>query len=299
MEAFRKYFNEQQLQELANTGPNWGVNLKTLGHHEHPPQVAYPDPQHPSSHAFQWSEGRTLQEFQLVYIAQGGGIYESEQTGELRVATGTLMLHFPGIWHRYQPNQETGWEEFWVGFDGHYPTYLMQQDCFSPQHPLIDMGFNIEFMEVFLQLIATVRHEGIAYRQIASCLVIQLLGLVYASALMKDKTHLKKEQVVQAIQMQLHKNWSGKIDFKALAEQQHVGYEWFRKAFKKVVGLSPSQYLQQLRIEKASQLLLQTPMTVAEVAHQAGYESEFYFSRIFKQKTGLSPSEYRKTKQLL
>lgn len=293
MEAFRKYFNEKQLKDLAKTEPNWGVNIHTIGHHEHPPQKLYPDPQHPTSHAFQWSKGRILQEFQMVYIAKGRGIYESKETGELVVEAGTLMLHFPNTWHRYKPDYETGWEEFWVGFDGHYPTYLMQQDCFSPRHPLINMGFNIEFMEVFVQLIDTFKHEGIAYRQIASCLVIQLLGLVYASALMKDKTQLKKERVVQNIQMYMHKNWSEKINFRELATRHNVGYEWFRKSFKKVVGCSPSQYLQQLKIEKASQMLRQTSLTIAEIAYEVGYESEFYFSRMFKQKTGLSPSEYR------
>lgn len=296
MEAFRKYFNENRLQDLAKTEPNWGVNIHTIGHHEHPPKTSYPDPQHPTSHAFQWSKGRILQEFQMVYIAKGRGIYESKETGELVVEAGTLMLHFPNIWHRYKPDYGTGWEEFWVGFDGHYPTYLMQQDCFSPQHPLINMGFNIEFMEAFVQLIDTFKHEGIAYRQIASCLVIQLLGLVYASALMKDKTQLKKERIVQTIQMYLHKNWSEKINFRELAAQHNVGYEWFRKSFKKVVGASPSQYLQQLKIEKASQMLRQTSLTVAEIAYEAGYESEFYFSRMFKQKTGMSPSDYRQGK---
>lgn len=293
MELFRKYFKEEQLESLEQSEPSWGVNVQNIGYYSHPPGKPYPDPQHPTSHAFQWSKGRTLEEFQIVYIAKGKGTYESEITGELVVEAGTIMLHFPNVWHRYQPEEETGWEEFWVGFDGHYAEYLMRQDCFSPEHPLINIGFNIEFMEVFLQLIETVKYEGVAYRQLSSCLVIQLLGLVYASALMKDKTQMQKEKVVQTIRLHLHKNWSEKIDLETLATQYNVSYEWFRKAFKKVVGSSPNQYLQNLKIEKTSQLLRQTSLTIAEIAYKAGYESEFYFSRIFKKRTGLSPSEYR------
>lgn len=294
MELFRKYFNAQQVEDLEQSEPSWGVNVHNIGHHVHAPGIPYPDPKHPSSHAFQWSKGRTLQEFQIVYIAKGRGKYESELTGELVVEAGTIMLNFPGSWHRYQPDKETGWEEFWVGFDGHYAEYLMRQDCFSREHPLINIGFNIEFMEVFLQLIETLKYEGVAFRQISSCLVIQLLGLVYASALMKDQSQLQKEKVVQAIRLQMHKNWDNKFDLQELASQFNVSYEWFRKAFKKVTGSSPNQYLQNIKIEKTSQLLRQTSMTVAEVAYKAGYESEFYFSRIFKKRTGLSPSEYRK-----
>ncbi|MCB0639328.1 MAG: AraC family transcriptional regulator [Lewinella sp.] len=293
MDAYRKYFSDEQLHELEAAGPNWGVNVHTVGHHVHPAGKSYPDPEHPSSHAFKWREGRKLQEFQIVYIANGQGVFESREAGRLAVKEGTIMLHFPGIWHRYKPDRQTGWEEFWVGFDGHYAEYLMRQDCFDPSQPLINLGFNIEFVEVFLRLIETVRHEGVAHRQISSCLVIQLLGLVYASALMKNKTRLHKEQVVHAIRLRMHKDWDQALDLNALAAEHNVSYEWFRKAFKQVVGVSPNQYQQNLKLDKASQMLRETALTVAEVAHLTGHGNEFYFSRIFKKKTGYSPSEYR------
>ncbi|MBL7781182.1 MAG: AraC family transcriptional regulator, partial [Saprospiraceae bacterium] len=47
---------------------------------------------------------------------------------------------------------------------------------------------------------------------------------------------------------------------------------------------------------KCGQLLLETSLTIGEIATRAGFESEFYFSRIFKKKTGFSPGEYRKRK---
>ena len=219
MEVFRKYFSEQQLQAMEASGPNWGVNVHTVGHHIHPAGKLYPDPRHPSSHSFNWKEGRELKEFQIVYIANGQGTYENRDTGEMQVEAGTIMLHFPGFWHRYKPSRAQGWEEFWVGFDGHYAEYLMQQDCFDPRQPLINLGFNLEFMQVFLRLIDTVRHEGVAHRQISSCLVIQLLGLVYASALMKDRTQLHKEQVVHAIRLQMHRDWSKKLDMNGVYDQ--------------------------------------------------------------------------------
>jgi hypothetical protein len=62
MEVFRKYFTESQLKDLVDTGPNWGVNVHTVGHYVHPPGRVYPDPGHPSTHAFEWEKGRRLQE---------------------------------------------------------------------------------------------------------------------------------------------------------------------------------------------------------------------------------------------
>ncbi len=293
LKSYHKYFTDQQLTELEATGPNWGVNVHTVGQMAHPSHRPYPDPGHPSSHAFQWEKGRELQEFQLVYIARGRGVYEGRETGELPVESGTVLFHFPGQWHRYKPLEETGWEEFWVGFDGHFADYLMQQACFDPQKPLIQLGFNAEFLDVFERLIEVVRLEGPAFRQISSCLVIQILGLVYASALLGGKTNLRQEQVVEAIRFQMHENWDQNPNLAQLSAAQNVSYEWFRKAFKQVTSVSPGQYLLNLKIEKTSQLLRETTLTIGEIAGRAGFESEFYFSRIFKKKTGVSPSEFR------
>lgn len=296
MNEFRKYFSESQLLDMEVSGPNWGVNVHTVGHHIHPPMRPYPDPGHPSTHVFQWEKGRRLQEFQIVYIANGRGVYEGENMGPVALETGTIMLHFPGVWHRYKPVLESGWEEFWVGFDGHFAEYLMRQECFDPQKPLIGIGFNAEFLNVFLRLIDTVKYEGVAFRQISSCLVIQLLGLVYASALMNGKTKLRQEQVIHAVRYKIHENWTDNIDFEAIAAERNVSYEWFRKTFKEVLGTSPGQYLLNLKIEKTGQMLRETSLTISEIATRAGFESEFYFSRIFKKKTGYAPSEYRRSR---
>lgn len=296
MEVFRKYFSESQLNDLEQSGPNWGVNVHTVGHYIHPPHRIYPDPEHPSTHVFQWEKGRRLQEFQIVYIAAGRGSYQGENKESSGIEAGTIMLHFPNTWHRYKPAMETGWEEFWVGFDGVFAEYLMRQECFDPGRPLIKIGFNAEFLHVFLRLIDTVKYEGVAFRQIASCLVVQLLGLVYSSALMNGKTLLRQEQVAHAVRFKLHEMWDQNPDFEAMALDQNVSYEWFRKVFKEVIGTSPGQYLLNLKIEKCGQLLLETALTIGEIATRAGFESEFYFSRIFKKKTGFSPGEYRKRK---
>ncbi|HMQ47874.1 MAG TPA: AraC family transcriptional regulator [Saprospiraceae bacterium] len=293
MEVFRKYFSEKQLQELEDTGPNWGVNVHTVGHHQHLPGTSYPDPQHPSSYVFDWSKGRRLAEYQIVFVANGEGVYEGEKTGLTKVQAGTIMLLFPGVWHRYKPLRETGWEEFWVGFDGLFADYLMRQECFDPEQPLIGIGFNAEFLDIFRRLIDVLKYEGVAFRQISSCLVIQMLGLVYSSALMKNQTQLRQKQIVQSVLFKIHENWEQALDFKAIAKEQNVSYEWLRKAFKAEKDISPGQYLLNLKIEKSGQMLRETTLTVAEIATKSGFESEFYFSRIFKKKMGQAPSSYR------
>ncbi|TZF84127.1 AraC family transcriptional regulator [Pedobacter sp. BS3] len=293
MELYRKYFTVEQLEQIAQTKPDWGVNVLNVGHNIHPRNKKYPDTNHPNPYCFDWNEGRVLNEYQLVYIASGGGVFEAEKVGSVIVDPGTVFLLYPGVWHRYKPLYDKGWEEYWVGFNGHYAEYLMRQECFDPDTPLIHMGFNTDFLNIFIRLIDTLRFEGVAFSQISSCLTIQLLGLVYASALLKERPHNRKEQMINNLRYKMHENWASGLTMEELAAQHNVSYIWFRKAFKEVVGISPGQYYLNLKLEKACQMLKETVLTVSEIAFLTGFVSEYHFSRIFKKKIGFSPSKYR------
>lgn len=294
MDVFRRYFSDAQLRTLAASEPNWGVNLVTVGHSLHKPDVDYPDPDHPGSHVFDWDHGRTLGEYQLVYVVNGRGVYEGEARQPIEVLPGTILILSPGVWHRYRPRRDTGWEEYWVGFTGHYAQYLMQQECFRSTDPLVGDGFGTEVLQVFTRLLTVVREERLAYRQLSSCLIIQLLGLVYSSALMAKPNKVRGEQIVHELCLHLHEHWTEKLDLRKYALQRNVGYEWLRKLFKQLTHTSPGRYLANIQLENAKSLLSNPELTVAGVAAKCGYNSEFYFSRAFKRKYGESPSFYRK-----
>ena len=65
------------------------------------------------------------------------------------------------------------------------------------------------------------------------------------------------------------------------------------KLFKQTVGLSPMQYLMQLRLERAK-TLLDSKWTVEQIASSVGFSDPLHFSKQFRRKYGLSPSAYRK-----
>lgn len=67
----------------------------------------------------------------------------------------------------------------------------------------------------------------------------------------------------------------------------------FRKLFKKSYGISPKQYLQNLRLDMAKNLLETGNVSISNIATECGYSSIYYFSKLFKEKTGYSPYAYR------
>lgn len=293
MELYRKYFNGEMLDQLAGVEPNWGISILNAGHNVHKGSCSYPDQHHPNEYRFDWENGRVLKEFQLVYISKGRGIFETKTTPPTVIEGGTAFLLFPDVWHRYRPEGEIGWEEFWVGFEGHYPEYLMRQDCFDADRPIIKIGFDAELMNVFLRLIDTLKFEGIAYKQISSCLVIQLLALIYASVLMTESQPSAKEKAVNHFRFMIHQKWDQTLNMEDLAASQGMGYVWLRKAFKEITGISPGQYHLNFKLEKACRMLRETSLSISQVAFRTGFDSEFYFSRLFKKKLQMSPKSYR------
>lgn len=291
MDTYRKYIGEET---HPDSQPDWGMAVLDVGHYIHPAGKMYPDMQHPDGYFFEWNEGRILKEYQLIYIAAGKGIFEAQHIGQVEVNPGTLFFLYPGTWHRFKPEVSTGWSEYWVGFEGHYADHLMNQDCFSAEKPLLQMGFNAEFINIFIQLIDTIRFGGPGSRQLAACLNIQLLGLVYASALLKTQSNDRKTQLINNIKYSIHENLGSAISAEELAASHNVSYAWFRKAFKEITGQSPGQYQLNLKIQKACRMLRETNLSISEIAFRNGFDSEYYFSRIFKSKMSKSPTNYRK-----
>ena len=77
------------------------------------------------------------------------------------------------------------------------------------------------------------------------------------------------------------------------AEYVGLTEKYLCKLFKEQLGVTPVGFLQQLRADRAAQLLVSTSLSVAEIAESIGIPDPTYFSRFFKRRQGCSPSEYR------
>jgi AraC-like DNA-binding protein len=76
-----------------------------------------------------------------------------------------------------------------------------------------------------------------------------------------------------------------------------IGRSSFYKKFKKTVGVTPHEYLQQQRLKKIKKLLLKTNLTLEKIALLCGFGQAEYMASVFKKKTGVSPGEFRQKKQ--
>jgi AraC family transcriptional regulator len=92
----------------------------------------------------------------------------------------------------------------------------------------------------------------------------------------------------------LHSHQGETIDLQKLADEAFLSKYHFLRLFKVSFGCSPYQYLQQLRLQKASSLLKSKSMPVNQIAIELGFENATSFSRLFFQRFGAYPSQYRR-----
>lgn len=83
------------------------------------------------------------------------------------------------------------------------------------------------------------------------------------------------------------------VTLSSLAEFFHYSESYLSRLFKKNINIGFNKIIQNLKLEKAEELLTQTDMTIAEITEKIGYDSPDYFTKSFKKYYGSTPSEYR------
>jgi AraC-like DNA-binding protein len=277
---------------------SWGLYATTAGESNIVPRFpAYPPHGHPKGYAFDWQRGRVLDEFQFVYISSGTGTFESEPNAPTRVEPGHAFLLFPGVWHRYMPSQETGWREHWIGFDGESARRWRHCRFISAKSPILEMNAEDAVLAAFSRVMHSIRTNRPALQQILAGATGYLLALFYSAQQAQPVAEAQSSNAIELAIAHMHNEFAHDLNMKLLAEEIGVGYSWFRSTFVAHTGLSPHQYLLELRLVRARNLLVETSLAVKEIALQTGFDDEHYFSRLFRRKLNLTPGQFRARSQ--
>ena len=98
--------------------------------------------------------------------------------------------------------------------------------------------------------------------------------------------------------MYMRHNLAREITIGQLAELIHVSRSHLNKLFVQRAGVTPMQYLQEIRVDAAKSLLMTTGRQVGAIASDVGFNSPKYFCHIFHRATGMSPREFRNAEGL-
>jgi AraC-like DNA-binding protein len=245
---------------------------------------------HPDDHHFVWEKGRTIQAYQFAWISEGSGQLQSApDPGRIhRIEAGDVMLLFPGIWHRFAPNPESGWVESWIECRGTAFERVMDLDLMSPVEPVWRAGKQAP--TIFDTIHTLARQDALMHQPTLSTLGLQLLGQLCQT---RDIVGQGRIRLIEQARRALMEKSGDASALEDIAADLGVSYSTLRRLFREHTGMSLKRYQSDVRTRRASELLRNSDKSVKAIASYLGYNTAFHFSAQFKKATGLAPSEWR------
>ena len=137
----------------------FGITVNTVGFQPIPPNTSYPSTRHPKSYYFNPEKGRILSEYQFLYISKGKGVFSSETTKKTVVKKGSVIVLFPGQWHSYCPDKNTGWNEYYIGFEGSIIDEIVKCGFITPNNQVLEIGINEDLVSLYSSAIKAGKDE--------------------------------------------------------------------------------------------------------------------------------------------
>jgi AraC-like DNA-binding protein/uncharacterized membrane protein len=192
----------------------------------------------------------------------------------------TLMqLEFlPDIFSRFDVTRLSGMTE------------LTAMTVFSEENRLIKIVNNVRIMRAVQRIVNELNDKNKYYRYLVIMYYAELLILIYRYM---DEVYLpicSNESIKKAIAY-IRTYYRSNISISGVAVHACVSERYLRKLFGSHLNISPVDFLNQTRVNKAIELLRNTEMSVKEVCYACGFQSPQYFSKMFKLQTGMTPRE--------
>ncbi len=100
--------------------------------------------------------------------------------------------------------------------------------------------------------------------------------------------------VISQAVVYIHENYTNKLSLKQISEHLHINQSYFSTLFKQEMGATFTDYLNHVRVKRSQHFLLNTKLSLVEVAFHSGFEDQSYFTKVFKKTVGCTPKLFRK-----
>lgn len=280
--------------QVSPRDKSWGLAVTTAGfQHVHPGET-YPLSSHPDGYNFPENKRRVLNEYQLVYITRGSGYFESASCSRTRIEEGMMFMLFPGEWHTFAPDPDTGWDDHWVGFNGSFIDEKISNGFFTFKNCVFRVGIDERIINTYHEILDIISDERKGFQQMVAGLTLSLIGRVYYEDINHSIGDSYIMRIIKQAKVIMKEDMSGNKSLESIANSLGISYSLFRRDFKKNCGISPGQYRLELKLAKAKELLYSTNLSIAEISNILYFENIGQFSTFFKKKVGVPPLEFRK-----
>ncbi len=237
--------------------------------------------------------------FLIHFILEGQGSFTvGEQSYQLGPHQGFLI--YPNQVVSYQADKGDPWHYAWAAFQGTKASIYLQVAGLSESLPIFSYNRDSQMRRCVEQMVAV--QTMLSYVDSREFRLLGYLYQLFALLIEADHTARSKPLLSRKDELYVNKalafiehNYSHKINVEMLAAHVALNRSYFGSIFKASLGQTPQQYLMQFRVNKASELLQITNLSIGDIARSVGYDDPLLFSKVFKRLKGVSPRHFRST----
>lgn len=240
---------------------------------------------------FQTERPSGTKNYQLLYVADGQAKFNINGVMTV-VEKGHCVLYQPKDPQYYYYDLIDQPDVYWVHFSCK-EDHTIFKDLGLGDDKVYDVGIHGTYIKLFQSIIQELQLK-LPYHEEQLKLYMQQLLLQMGRNRIRNigKDSNENKSIEEAIQY-FHLHPEDDFTLKEFVKERGLNYYRFIDSFTKQVGISPRQYIIQIRMTKAKDLLVNSLFQISEVAELTGYDNPLYFSRLFKKTWGMSPREYK------
>ncbi len=229
--------------------------------------------------------------YQLIYLADGKAHFKIN--GKIHILEkGSCVLFHPGEPQFYYYYLEEHPDIYWVHFSCNKSNPFLSQTGWGKEN-IYQVGVHGSYTHLFDGIIQELQLKQPLCEEQLKLMMQQLLLRMGRNRIKADKVFENYNREVEEALRIFHQSSEQDFTIKKFTKERGLNYYRFIDTFTKQVGISPRQYIINIRMSTAKELLANPLFQVSEVAQLTGYDNPLYFSRLFKKVWGISPTEFR------
>ncbi|MDV7103076.1 AraC family transcriptional regulator [Vibrio sp. TH_r3] len=227
--------------------------------------------------------------YSLVYVIKGEGSYTDEKGKHFPLSAGCVFQRRPKMKHTTVVKPASDWQEYYLDCNSELYEHLCNMGLINKH---IAVYNNVSYPDAQQHIESLMDRLQNANQEEVFDAYLIFLNIIRHLLTFQDESAVPNDMIAESI-ADFDRLYAIRFDLKQYCADKGWGYEKFRKAFKKQLGVSPKDYLIRKRMDQACRLLRSTKKRISVISIELGYASQYEFSNQFHKTFNLAPKHYR------